>query len=540
VSNAAIILVGLAATYPLPGTYIEMDFAAGPVGGAGGPRLVILIGNMTSAGTATPNTVVYGPDTQTPCQTETDVTTLFGPGSQLHRMWLRFSSVAGANTGIPIYFIAVTSSLGAAASVTANFAGSSALANFNLRAWVVDDFIDTPVTVGQNGGQIGTNVAANINSQTRWPVTAAGTSALVITAKEPGPEGNWIPVQFAIQATGGVATGISCSILANTRLSGGTTADINTTALATIVNTRYYYYCMGDSDSTNVGAAVTQANNNAAPTVGIRGRVVSGNVDTSANAITQATGINSARGEIVWGNGTDFTPAECAAALTAIYMTLEQGSPWGVARKNFSNFPTSQQNDQNLWNAAGPFGKGGGIKGTRSGPTSYPTIATIVSQLNNGLSPIGVQQNGQAYLVKRCTTRSLAGATADYRIRDAHKVSVCDYWCDDVQAVTQLNFGGKDILPDPMPGQPPPPPNATTPRLWGSALKDITVRYGNAGQWAYPPNQPVVAGVTAADAINANAIIQQETSPATRMSAYFPLSPVNIFDQAAVLGQQIS
>ena len=33
-STAAIILVGLAATYPLPGTYIEMDFAAGPVGGA--------------------------------------------------------------------------------------------------------------------------------------------------------------------------------------------------------------------------------------------------------------------------------------------------------------------------------------------------------------------------------------------------------------------------------------------------------------------------------------------------------------------------
>lgn len=538
-STAAIVLVGLAASYALPGTYIEMDFAAGPAGGAGGPRSVILIGNMTTSGSATTNTVVYGPDTTVPCQTETDVTTLFGPGSQLHRMWLRFSSIAGPNSAIPIYFLAVASSAGAAASQAVAFSGV-ALGNFNLRTWVVDDFVDTPVTNGQNAGTIGLNVAAQINGQTRWPVTAAGSSSMTVTAKEPGPEGNWIPIQFAIQATGGLATGVSCSVLANTRLSGGTTADSNTTALATIANTRYYYYCVADSDATNLGGVSTQISNNAAPTTGIRQRFVGASVDTSANAITIATGLNNARGEVVWGNATDLTPAECAAIATALYMTLEQGAPVGVSRKNFSNFPTGQQVDQFLWNAAGPVGKGGGVKGTRSGPTSWPTTTTIVSALNNGLTPIGVQQNGAAYLVKRCTTKSLSSGQADYRIRDAHKVTICDYWCDDVAAVTQVNFGGKDLLPDPQPGQPPPPPTATTPRLWGNALKDITSRYGNAGQWGYAPGQAIAAGVTPADQINANAIVQQESSPPTRMSAYFPLTPVNIADQFAVLGQQVA
>jgi hypothetical protein len=38
---------------------------------------------------------------------------------------------------------------------------------------------------------------------------------------------------------------------------------------------------------------------------------------------------------------------------------------------------------------------------------------------------------------------------------------------------------------------------------------------------------------------NAAAIIQAEVSPPTRMSAYFPLTPVNIADQFAVLGQQV-
>ena len=76
--------------------------------------------------------------------------------------------------------------------------------------------------------------------------------------------------------------------------------------------------------------------------------------------------------------------------------------------------------------------------------------------------------------------------------------------------------------------------------MWGNALKNVTSRYGNAGQWGYAPGTTPLAGQSPADAINAAAIIQAEVSPPTRMSAYFPLTPVNIADQFAVLGQQVA
>jgi hypothetical protein len=251
-------------------------------------------------------------------------------------------------------------------------------------------------------------------------------------------------------------------------------------------------------------------------------------MDTLANTITVATGLNAPRCEIIWGNSTDLTPSELAANNAAIYALLEAGAPVGVARKNFSLFPSTQP-DQNIWL----------IKAGRNGVGGAPTTAQITSALNNGITPITVLPNGQAQLVKRVTTRSLNGATADYRIRDAHKVTVCDFWGDDAVAITQLQFGGRDLLPDPAVGQPPPPPIAVTPAIWGGSLKGLVKSYGNAGQWDTPGGQPLANQVDAADYINSRAIIQRETNPTTRMSALFQLTPVSIFDQAAILAQQV-
>jgi phage tail sheath gpL-like len=105
-----------------------------------------LLGNKTSAGTATNDTVVYGPDTAITCQTESDVITLFGAGSQLHRMFLKFTAI---NRTTPLYFVAVTSSAGSAASASVTIA-TTATSNGNLRFWCEDDFVDTPITSGQN------------------------------------------------------------------------------------------------------------------------------------------------------------------------------------------------------------------------------------------------------------------------------------------------------------------------------------------------------------------------------------------------------
>lgn len=527
-ANASIVLVGLGASYAIPGTYIELDFAQGPVAGSGAVRGCLLMGNKTASGSATVDTVVYNAQSQVPCQTEADVIALFGTGSQLHRMFLKFVAAAGPNNTTPLSFLAVTASGGTAASTTQVIA-TTATSNGNIRVWCGAEFVDTGVTTGDSATAIGANIATSVNAQTRWPVTAnAVTGTVTYTARVAGPEGNWIRMQALV--TPATATiGTTSTMTANTFLTSGATADVNTTALGTILGARYYYIVSGDSDATNVGRLVTQVGSQAQPTTGIRQRVIFGSMDTLANTITVATGINNARAECVWGSATDLTPAELAAGAAGLYMTLEQGSPVGVARKNFSLFPTSPT-DQSYW----PFVAG------RGGVGGAPTKANLISALNNGITPITALPNGSAQLVKRITTYSLNGATNDYRIRDAHKVSVCDYWCDDVQAVTQLQFGGRDLLPDPVLGQTPPGPLAVTPRIWGNAIKNVTLNYGSAGQWSYPPGSTPQPTQSPADVLNAMLVGPQiETNPTNRMSVQAPLSPVGVADQFAVLCSQV-
>jgi phage tail sheath gpL-like len=521
--TAAINLVGVAANYPNPGTYIEVDFAAGPAAGYGGVRSVLLMGNKTTAGSATNDTIVYGPDTAVTCQTETDVINLFGTGSQLHRMFLRFVAI---NRTTPLYFLAVSPSSGSAATATITLS-TTATANGTLRVWVEDQFVDTTFLSGATAAATATAAITNINANTRWPVTASsgGSGIITLTAKNLGPEANWIRVQSAIIGT---SVGTTTSLTANTFMSGGTTADSNTTALSTITASRYYYIALADGDSTNVGAAVTQVNNMAQPTTGLRQRVIYGSMDTVSNVITSATAQNAARAECVWGSGAvDWTNGELAAFSAALYTLLEAGATVGVNRKNFSLFPANS-NDQNYWNSTL-------VPASRNGPGGAPTPTQIQSLLNNGVTPWTVLGNGATQLVKRCTTHSLNGSTNDYRIRDAHKVTVCDYWADDAASVTQQQFGGKDLLPDPAQGQPAPPTIAVTPGIWGGALKGLVTKYGIAGQWS-----STVPGVQGSDQINANMIVQAETSPPTRMSSYVPLQPVNIADQFCLLVQQVA
>lgn len=527
---ASIILTGLSATYPLPGVYVELDFAQGPASGSNTPRTVILLGNKTASGSATVETVIYGPDTAIPCQTEADVINLFGTGSQLHRMFLRFTAI---NKVTSLYFCAVAVSAGAQATATQTITNTST-SNGNCRVWCEDMFVDTPIATGQNVTTIATNIVAAVNSQTRWPVTASNIAGVITyTAVNTGPEGNWIKMQALITpGTGTITT--TTSLTSNTLLSGGTTADTIANALATIQPGQYYYVAIADSDSTNAGRLSTQVNTNAAATVGIRQRGIFGSADTLSNTTTTATGINNARMELIWNGSTavDLAPAELAATCAALYSLLEQGSPYGVNRKNFSNFPASG-NDATYWPViAGRAGIGGA-----------PTPLNLASALNNGITPLSVNTAGAAYLVKGITTRSLNGSVSDYRVRDRHKVSVCDYWCSDVQAVLALNFGGKDLLPDPIPGQPglAGTGNGTSPRILGNAVKDVTNNYQGAGQWTYPagftPSDPTQ---TPGDVINANTIAQAESVPPTRVSILAPLAPVNILDQVAVLALQVA
>jgi len=420
-----------------------------------------------------------------------------------------YRRVTAINTETPIYALAVTESVGANATGTITFTTTAAAAG-TARVYVGDLFVDTAIASGDTVTTIATNVVASINSQTDWAVTATNTAGVVtVTAKQKGLRGNWLRYSAVILGTG-VTTTVTPT--AQTFFTGGTTADSNTTALATILSRRYYYIVSAAEDSTQVAALVSQVNTQALPINAIRQRVFFGSVDTSGNVTTIATTINAARAEVTWLQNSDWPPSELAANSGALYALAE--APLAF-RCNFDGYGNNV-NEQATWKVPAP----------RSG--TVPTRATIKAALNNGISPIGVNANGSTYLVSRITTRSLTGATADYRIRDAHKVTVCDRYADDLGSKLALNYSGKLIGNDPVEGARVPGPNVVTPRVLKAGIDQQTRDYGDLD---------LLQNV---DQIIANTIVIRESSPTTRLSARIPLEPVDLDHQNAIAIDQVA
>jgi phage tail sheath gpL-like len=512
--GADIVLTGLAANDAVPNpAYVQVDFAQGEAAGSSDAYEILLIGNRTSAGSATVDTEVYGPDSLTPMQTEADVITLFGTGSEIHRMWRRVTKI---NKDTVVRALAVTESAGTQASATCVIS-NAATANGAVRIWVGDEFVDASVTSGDAVDTIGAAMAAAVNTMTHWPVTASydsGTDTLTITARLKGPRGN--EIRYQILAVSGL-TGTTFSTGSTpTALSSGATADSNTSALATILPDRYYYIVSAANDSTQLGALVTQVNTQAVATTGIRQRVFAGYTGSLANGITLATGINAARCEIVWQKTSDWTGAELAAnqaALAALYEVKPN------PRCNFCNFGNNSS-DATFWIVPAP-----------RKTSDHPTRADIKSALNNGLSPIGVNRKSRStYLVNRITSRSLNGSQNDYRIRPAHKVTICDFFADDLIAVITSRFADKKMGDDVPQGTPPLGSDFVTPDRMKGAISGLINTYDANGLW-----QPGGAA-----RMKANLEVRRSTNPKTRMGVRIQAEPVDAFEQGAIQIMQIA
>lgn len=510
-------LTGLAANDPVPGTYVQIDFAQGPPSGPTTTYGALILANkITASGAATPDTVVYGPypNSPLPCMIESDVITLFGQGSEGHRMWRRFVK---KNPATPVFMIAVTESGGAAATLVVTFT-VTATANGSVRFYMGDEFVDTPITSGDTVTTVATNVAASINTQGNWPVTANNASGvLTVTAKQKGPRGNWLRGSAVIQGSG---VGTTSSLTAQTFFTGGTTADSNATALTTILSQRYYYLVSAAEDSTQLSALSTQVNAQALPTSGIRQTIIAASIDTAANAQTIAIALNQARAELPWCQNADRPPSEIAADMAALYSLGELPDGLGApSRHNFDGLGTGATALDGLWDFPAP----------RSGTS--PTRNVIKGALNNGVTPIATNAFGQTYLVMRATTRSLTSAISDYRIRDPHKVRILDFYGDALQAKMSLQFGGKDIIDNPVVGQVFPENNLVWPNMALAAINGLTQQWFEDGQF-----QNAGQG----QAMQSNTVVIREASPQTRLSARVPAQPIDVLHQIAIDIQQVA
>jgi phage tail sheath gpL-like len=513
---ASIVLTGLASNDPVPGTYLQISFAQGTIGGYQGKRPILLIGNKTSAGSATNDTVLYGPDTPVPCQTQQDVINLFGPGSELHRMWLR---VTKWNTTTSIYFIAQTTSAGAAATMTFTLVNVPS-ASGTLNVWAADQQYQFGFAASATLASITAGMVSAINGNAATPVVATQTTvtstndSVLLTAKCAGTKGNWLRGQASVAAATGGTLNMTVTNTADAFFTSGTTADSNTNALATIIAKRFYYIVSADEDSTNVSALSAQVLAQALPVAGLRQRVFVGSVDTSGNITTIANAVNNARVEFIWSQGSQWTPAELAANAAGIYSLYEAVSSGVKPRINWSGYGNGANDN---WN----------VPQSRN-TTLGPTRTTIYGLLGNGVTPIGWNGSTSTYLVKRITSYSLNGSNPDYRIRDAGKVTICDFFGDDLVALTIANWQGRTIGTDPVVGAPFPDNTVITPNLYRLDVTGLVNQYGQAQMLVN------VAATLAA------MIVQADPANTNRLDVSIPLYTCSPCDQFAIQALQVA
>lgn len=505
---ADIVLTGLASTDPVPGVYLEINFAVGPGGGTASPREILVLGNKIAAGTGTASTVVYGPDTEDPLQDEGDAIRICGQGSEAHLM-LREIYRINKNTAVRLLLVPEGgSSVAATGTITYT---SAATANGTTRVYVSDEFVDVPFLSGDSVTSIATAVVAAINANLSWPVTAANTAGVVtITAKNGGLRGNFHMYQAKVFGTG-IATTVTPS--ADTAMTGGSVADALTTPLATILGSRYYYIVAPQTDATSLGLIVTQVGNQATPTTGIRQYVQGAHTGTLAAGITLATTINAVRAEIGWQEQSPLGPARLAAKFAAVYSLEELATN---PKTNFCGYG-NDANTQPRWSV--PAARSVGVR---------PSRASIKSALLNGMSAVGTNSNASTYIVNAVTTRTLNGATPDYRISRHHKRFICDAFSDDLVAKTVLQYSGRRIGDDPKQGDKVPGPQVITPKIYKGAVFRLIDDYAENDLFQNVPT------------IKSSTIVQRQVSNRAQLAVSVDLQPCDNSEQFALSINQVA
>lgn len=501
---ADIVLTGLAANDPVPGEYVEVAFSQGPASLANATDKVIFIGGMLSTGAGSASTI-YGPDTAISMTSEDDAVLLFGAGSELHRQIRRFMK---RNTSTPVYAIAVAEGSGAGAATGTITIATTATGAGTLRIFVDDEFVDVGFVTGDTPTVIAAAAVAQINSKTHWGFTAANVAGVItITSKQKGLRANLHRYFARIIPFTGVGTTVSPTV--STLTSGGTVSDDLTAALAVIAPQRFYYNVPAAVDSTQLVKVITQINTQALPINGNRQRMIWGSVDSLANTIAIVDAINAARSEVAWQPDGDIPPSELAAVLAAAYTLYEAPS---VPRLNFNFYG---QADGEPWD----------VKAPKSG--TVPSRSQVYAALNAGVSPIAVQ-GPNAYLVKRVTNRYKSGAVLDYRIRDPHKVLVCDRYADSLISKAALQMRGKEIGDDPKKNEPTPGPRVVTPRVVKAMIDGVTDVYSGNDL------------LQNASVIKSQTLVLRDSGNRTRMGAKVPLQPIDILDQLAFRVDQVA
>jgi phage tail sheath gpL-like len=209
----------------------------------------LLIGQKTSAGTATADTLVRvtGVD---------QAITYGGRGSMLHRQALAWFA---ANRSTEVWLgVLDDNGAGVAATGTIVVAGP-ATADGTIALYLGGERITVGVTSGQASTAIATAIEAAIDAALDLPVTAGVSSSTVtLTFRHKGLTGNTYDVRHSFRDGEALPTGVGLTITAMGGVVAGTTAPSLTALIAALADLWFHVWSHPYTDATNLPAIETE------------------------------------------------------------------------------------------------------------------------------------------------------------------------------------------------------------------------------------------------------------------------------------------
>ena len=230
----------------LPLLYVEIDNSQANTSSFNNRAL--LIGQITSAGLATPNV-------PTLLQSGAAAITLCGAGSMLALMAAAYRKNDPSGE---VWLLPLDDAAGSTAAVGSVLITSAPTANGDLYLYIGGVRVVLPVSTTQTTAQVATALAALITGTANLPVSAAVDGSIAnkvdLTALNKGPSGNDIDLRINyLGATGGevLPAGLAVTI---TAMAGGTVSPTLTTGLASLNDQPFDYIANPYTDTTSLNA----------------------------------------------------------------------------------------------------------------------------------------------------------------------------------------------------------------------------------------------------------------------------------------------
>lgn len=441
----SIAIVGFSSAVKLPGFFGETVFGAGPISAGDIPLKLLLCGTKTSAGTATVDADVVD------IFSTTAADTAFGPGSEIAVMCygalqtpgVRISAIAAAEGGSAA---AATATITLTGTWTASGTAIYRIDGVRVAAGVSSTDTLTTAAVA---------IVAAINALPHLSVTAANlVGVITLTRKSKGLRGlQGILFQDITQLPSGMVSTLAGGVAVTGggyHFVSGTGADDVTNVLTFIATTQYDRIACAQNDATNAALWELHVNTQAGTTIGhLEHLIFASNASLSAAMSIAQTTLNAERAQYLWQLNGETIPSFVAATFAAIRTATEQDDP-------------SAAYDGKVLPGVAP----------QSQRTDWPSYNTQVSAIDNSLTPITSDTNGDAKVIISITTKSLTSGSPDYRTFDTCQAVVPDYVRTDIRLYweTVYNISNPKVNSDPADGEKARRPGVATPTRWNQAV----------------------------------------------------------------------